>query len=174
VKRVDLVPVQVEVHVVAERHHRPRGLGARRHGPVEQPAELLGAHPRAHVVVRHDPRAGLAEILVAAGVIAVPVGVDHEPHRLIGDLTERGEDPVGERRVLIVHQNHAVLAHRDADVPARALEHVDPVGELGALDLDLGEIGLGECGRGERERGGGAEQSGEKACGKAHGDLAGW
>ena len=73
----------------------------------------------AHVVLRDDRRL-LLEICIPAGVIAVIVRVDDEPHRLVGDALQRGLNLVGQRGVLIVDDHDAVVADRRADVSSRA------------------------------------------------------
>src|SRR5215813_3512292 len=94
-------------------------------------------------------------------MVAVPVGVDDEAHRLVGELRDRGVDLGGERGVLIVDHEHAVLARGNADVPALPEQHVDALRELRGGDLDLREIlvlgpsgrdGQDECGRGQSRR----------------------
>ena len=95
----------------------------------------------AHVVVGDDRRLG-AEGRVAAGVVAVPVGVEHELELAGARALQRGADLVGERRELVVDDEDAVVARRDADVAARALQHVDVAGDLGRLDLHLREVPL--------------------------------
>ena len=76
---------------------------------------------------------------------------------------DRGLDLGRERRELVVDQEDAVVADRDADVAARALQHVEAVGQLGRLDLDLapvavlGRRGQGQQGEGPGEREGSAD-----------------
>ena len=93
-----------------------------------------------HVVVRDDHRSGLAVVLVAAGVIPVPVGVDHEAHRALRQLRHGRVDLVGERRELVVDDERAIVAHREADVAARPGEHRDAGRERRRHDLDLGKV----------------------------------
>jgi len=65
-------------------------------------------------------------------------------------------DLVRERRVLVVHEEHAVRPGRNADVAAGAGQHPEAVGDLLGLDLDLAEVLLGGGGVGrESEQAGG-------------------
>jgi len=91
-------------------------------------------------VIVSDDRGLLLKICVAAGVVAVKVRVDDEPHRLIGDALERGLDLLGEWRVLIVDNHDAIFPHRGTDVASGALQHVDTAGNLGHFDLNLAEV----------------------------------
>ena len=93
----------------------------------------------AHVVLRDDRRF-LLEECVAAGVVAVIVGVDDEADRLVGNALERSLDLLGQGSVFVVDHDDAVVTHRRADVSARSLQHVDAAGNVGDLDLDLAEI----------------------------------
>ena len=82
--------------------------------------ELLDAHPPAHVVVREDQRPRRAEVLVSAGVVAVPVRVEHKTYRPIAYRADRRNDRVGQRRVLVIDQEYAVGADRYGHVAAPA------------------------------------------------------
>jgi hypothetical protein len=93
-------------------------------------------------LVRDDERSRFSEVLVAAGVVAVPVRIEDELHRLGRDLRDRRGDLVAERRVLVVDHENRVHPGRDADVAAGAGQHVHGVGKLRRSHLDLGEIGL--------------------------------
>jgi hypothetical protein len=92
--------------------------------------------------VGHDHRAALGHVLVAAHVVAVPVGVQDELHRLRGKGGDRRLDLRRERRELIVDHEDAVVSHGHADVPARPLEQVHTLGDHVRLDLDLGVVVL--------------------------------
>ena len=105
---VHLLAVQVDGDVLAVGDGRQ---GHRRH--------RLG-QPQPHAVLRHDEDAHAAEVLVAAHVVPVHVGVDDEADVAVGDPANRLQDAVGERGELIVHHEDAVVAHREADVAAAA------------------------------------------------------
>jgi hypothetical protein len=75
-------------------------------------------------------------------VVAVVVGVQNEAHGAGVDLLERGANLIDERGVLIVHDEQAVPAGRDADVAAHAFEHVNIALDLRRLDLHGGEVAL--------------------------------
>jgi hypothetical protein len=42
-----------------------------------------------------------------------------------------------QRRVFAVHHDDSILGHRNGDVPALALEHMDVLAEIGDLDYDF-------------------------------------
>ena len=105
----------------------------------------------AQLLARDDGRAHLAEVLVAAGVIAVHVRVHDELDRLRRELLDGGGDLVAQRRELRVDHEDAIGPDQDADGPALTFERVELVGHLGGFDLDLAEIRptlrIGERGR---------------------------
>jgi hypothetical protein len=70
--------------------------------------------------VRNDHGAGLAERLVAAGVIAVPVSVDYVFDVTAARATHGREDLGVERRVLGVDEHGAIRPDRQANVAAVA------------------------------------------------------
>ena len=111
--------------------------------------------------MRHDQRL-FAEHDIAAGVVAVEVRVHHELQVARRDPRNRSPDLVGQRRELIVDDQDAVLAGRDADVAARAGQHVDRTGDVLGGDLDGREVLLRRGRRGEesgRGHGGGKRQA---------------
>ena len=94
----------------------------------------------AQLLARDDRGAHLAEVLVAAGMIAVHVRVDDELDRLRRELLDGGGDLVAQRRELRVDHEDAVGPDEHADGAALAVERVELVGDLVGLDLDLAEI----------------------------------
>ncbi len=134
---MDLVAVEMEGDGVGEGDHGERHLGPGRHRAVERLHELIGAHAVPDVVVGDDQGALAAQVLVAAGVIAVPVGVEHEADRPGLDRRHRRLDLLGQRRELIVDQEHSVLAGRDPDVAPLPDQHVDARRHRHRLDDDL-------------------------------------
>ena len=125
VRELQVFVVEVQRRRVRERDHRQRFARARRDGRVGGGIHLRSPEALAHVFVRDDDRAGLAEGIVAAGVIAMQVRVDHEVHRLVREHRDGGADlrrHVGE---LIVDDGGAVDAHREPHVAAASHEHVD-------------------------------------------------
>ena len=110
--------------------------------------ELLARHPGADVAVGDDHRAAAAHRLVAAGMVAMPVGVDDEADRIGIDGGDRGEDPVAHRRILIVDDDVAVGAVGQADIAAGAEQDGDSGRDLLDLHLDLGKVLLRGRGRG--------------------------
>ena len=61
--------------------------------------------------MRDDNGATLSKVLVAAGVIAMQVGIDEKTHRVVGYGLDGRDDLVGERRILIVDEKRPVLTH---------------------------------------------------------------
>ena len=101
--------------------------------------------------MRDDGR-GLAKILVAAGVVEVPVRIEHELHRLVGDALESGPDLFGQRCVLVVDDEDSIISGAHADVAAHALQHVNRSRNFGDFDFDLGKIRLLLGGGGNRKK----------------------
>ena len=83
----------------------------------------------------------LPRIFVPAGMIGVPVRVDHEPHRIRIEGRDRGRDLIGERR-MVVDQDIAVFAVAEADVSAGAEQDGHTWRKLLDLDLDLRPVAL--------------------------------
>jgi len=78
-------------------------------------------------------------------VIGVPVGFEQELNLAIGDLSDERFDLVGQGRELVIDQEGAVFPCTQPEVPASALEDVEAIGQLRALELDLVEVlGNGE------------------------------
>ena len=136
---LNLLAVHAHHQPIAIRHLRQAGRRHRRAGR----AVRVGIGVRqavAQLLARDDDGAHLAEVLVAAGVIAVHVGVDDELDRLRRQALDRGGDLVAERRELRVDHEYAIRAEQHADRPALAVERVELVGDLVGLDLDLAEV----------------------------------
>ena len=102
--------------------------------------DRAGRKPLLDVGFGNDGGAVLGEGFVAAGVVAVEMGVDEVFDRQVRDRGNRGLDLVMQWCELAVHHDDRASAHGDRDIPALALEHIDVVAEIGGLDLDLGEI----------------------------------
>src|SRR5256885_16568159 len=133
-----------------------RSGGGGRDALFERRDELLHAHAPPHVLVRDEHHAALREILVTAGVVAVPVRIEQEPDR----GAERGHgrlDLVRQRGELIVNDDHAVAADRHADVAAGPHQHVHALGRLHRAELHGVVIHLGGG-----DRGGGQEHERER------------
>ena len=105
--------------------------------------------------MRDDVDTELAEVLVAARVVAVDVRVDEHADRLVGQRLDRGQQLLRQRRELIVDHQHAVIADQEPDVAALPFEVMDVAGHLVRFDLHRGEIRLGSL----SPRGTGGEQS---------------
>ena len=107
--------IQVHRHVVLERDNRQRRLcsGLVLHFNRSAIARrAAGLQAFAHIVVGDQRGARGIERLVAAGMVAVIVGVDDEAHGLVrdADVFQRGLNLLRERGELVVHDHDAVLA----------------------------------------------------------------
>ena len=89
-----------------------------------------------------DDRCFWSKNFVPAGVISMPVGIENEAQLLITDSFECGPDLIGERRILIVDNQNAVVADRNTDIAARSLEHVNVAGNFGRFDFYLRPVSL--------------------------------
>src|SRR5579864_7180898 len=115
-------------------HGRPAGIGACwRHGLSKTVAQFLPGE-------NHD--AHFPEVLIAAGVVRVDMGVDHETDGAVGDLVDGRYDLVGEWSELRVHHESAIRAGEHADHAALSFECVEIASDLSGLDLNLAEVGL--------------------------------
>ena len=137
---LDVVAIEVEGQIVAERHHRQRPGRRRRHDLGAD--QLLHRHAAPDIVVGDDDGAGAAEILVPAAMVAMPVGVDDEAHRIGIDRAHRGEDALGQRRKLVVDQDVAVGAVGKADIAAGAEQDGDARRDPLDPDLDGAPVAL--------------------------------
>ena len=100
--------------------------GRRRHAGLRRWRRGVGFARRARRFSRaRIVDAQLAEVLVAAGVVAVHVRVDEIPDAAVGDLLDRRDDLVGERRELRVDHEHAVGPGEHADRAALSFERVE-------------------------------------------------
>ena len=135
--RFDLVAVEVKSHSVVVGNNGQSLRSGRR--DITKPRLGPGDEPYANGLMRQDRR-GLAEILVAAAVIEMPVSVDQKAHRRGTHGGHRGDDLVGQRGKLIVDQDGAVGPVRNPDVAARAKQHCDAGSQRLGLDFDLRKI----------------------------------
>ena len=147
VDRGDLATPEMEGHDVVEGHHR-QGAGRRRQlFALDEFDELPSRHPAADVVMGDEQRAGLPHVLVAAGMIEVPVGVEDEAHRLVGNRRDGREDLRGERRELVVDHEHGVRPHGKASVAPLPEEDIHPRSQpLGGNPDRIGVLGRRDLG----------------------------
>src|SRR5690606_8014901 len=68
------------------------------------------AHAHTHFVPGEDLDAHAPQVLVAAGMIAVHVGVDQEADFAIVDFTDGRQNSIGERCKLVVDHGKAIVA----------------------------------------------------------------
>ncbi len=88
-----------------------------------------------------EPR--LPKILVPAGMVEMPVGVDHESDRVGIEGRDRSGDLVAERSELVVDDDVSVLPVGKADIAARFEQDGDAWSQPLHLDLHLAVILLG-------------------------------
>ena len=110
----------------------------------EQLDELLAGQALAHILMRHDDAPGLAEVFVAAGMVAVPVGVQYELYWLVGQCLDGRIDLRRHWGVLVVDHEHGIIADGQAEITACAKHHVRGWREFLGFDLCFVEI-LGEA-----------------------------
>src|ERR1035438_9521467 len=93
----------------------------------------------ADVVVRDDGRL-LLKKLVPSGVVSVVMRVDDETHRLVGNAFQGHLNSVGERRVLIIDDNDAVVSNRSPNVASGSDQHVNAARHLRDFNLHFAEV----------------------------------
>ena len=86
--------------------------------------------------IGNDDRASSAEDGVAAGVVAVVVGVEHKTNWLIADAANRSNDFFRQWCELVVDDEYAVSADRYADVAALPGQIIKTVGQLVCHDFN--------------------------------------
>ncbi len=96
---------------------------------MDQVLERIGREPasepaRPDVLVRDDEGPRPSEVLVASGVVPMPVRVEHEANGLGRNRPDGSQNLVGQRRELVVDDENAVLADEHTDVTALAEQHV--------------------------------------------------
>ena len=114
-EHVHLFAVQVHRRGIAVGEYRQRRVGQ---------AVLHQTHP--HPVVRQNGDAHVGEVLVAAHVVAVAMGIDDEADFAVIEFGNPRDDALGERRELIVDHDDPVCADRQPDVAAGAFQIVHP------------------------------------------------
>ena len=75
-------------------------------------------------------------------MIAVHVGVHEQADAAVGNLLDRRDDLVAERRELRVDHQHAVGSRQHANRAALPLQRIEVPGDLRRLDLHLAEVRL--------------------------------
>ena len=58
----------------------------------------------------HDHGSQFPEILVTAGVIGMPVGIENKPDRLIRQLGDHLPNRIGQGGILVIHEERAVFS----------------------------------------------------------------
>jgi hypothetical protein len=96
--------------------------------------------PPAHILVRYNDSAVLAEGHVPADMVAVIVSIHQKAHRLRHDRGDRCLQLVVQRRELAIDHDHAIVTNGDGAVAAKSFQHVGAVAEIGCFYLDLREV----------------------------------
>ena len=133
-ERLDGLAARVEGRGLGEGDGRQGGRRRRRELHVHEADRLLAGQALADVLVGDDDRAGSAEVLVAAGVVEVPVGVEQGADRLRADRRHRLADRGDAGRDAGVDEGDVVRPRNDGDVAARPGEQPHARGQLGQLD----------------------------------------
>jgi len=87
--------------------------------------------------------ANLAQIVVAAGVIAMHVGIDQKADFTVVQRPDRRHNAVGKRGILIIDHHHTIFTHRQSDIAAAPFQIVDTAGNMMRNDFHVAEILLG-------------------------------
>jgi hypothetical protein len=93
--------------------------------------------PLAHILVRDNDGAVLAEGHVPADMVAVIVSIHQKPHRLLRDRGDRCLQLVVQRRELAIDHDDAIVANGDGAVAAKSNQHVGAVAQIGCFHLNF-------------------------------------
>ena len=137
VEEGDFVAVEMHAQRVVEGHYRQ---GHRRQ-------RLIGGQAGAHVVVGDDG-GGLAEVRIAAHMVAVVVGVEHEFGAVAAEFVNGILDAACQGQKLVIDDQYAVVADGGRDVAASPGQHVYGAADMNGFHLNAAEPIV----RGERDR----------------------
>ena len=137
VDRLNVFTVQMDGNLILKRDYRQNIRWLRRN--FRSGSLSPGSKALAHVLLGNNWRL-LRKEGITAGVIAVPMRVQHEPQRLVGDALKSCLDFRSKRRILVVDDHDAVVACRDANISSSSLQHVNRAGNFLHLDLNFAEI----------------------------------
>ena len=140
VKHRDLIAVEVKCDALREGDDRQAFLGQRRLFAAQKFDELLARKALAYIVLRHNQRARLAQINIAAGMVAMPMGVDHKADRLWRQQFDRRFNFRRQRRELVINQEYAVRPDRQAHIAAGTDEHIHRIAQLVGFDFNFVEL----------------------------------
>ena len=147
ISNVDSPRAQVKIDVAIVDHRRQRErLHARlllRRNRRIQHLDVLGAHPCAHVAMRHDRRSGSRKHVITIDVVQMIMGVDDEADRQRRKLANLAEQRLGGPRVLerIDHQNAVVADHESRRCRRPALRHSRSPPKLRCRSFAIGSPG---------------------------------
>ena len=113
------------------RWQRPRAFGA------------PSSHSHADIIMGENGRAFLAKMFVPAGMITMPMRVDHIFRWRRTQLLYRRFDLHRERGELVIDQHRCIRAMADPDISARSKQHGYARSDLFGLDCDIVKITLG-------------------------------
>ncbi len=99
-----------------------------------------------------------AEDEVGSRMVTMVVGVEDELQLAPAYVLQGGAELVGQRGVLVVDDQDAVLAHRDPDVAPSPVQHVDVAAHVLGLNFDVFVLLLGH-GRNSQPEGKGHQRT---------------
>ena len=110
----------------------------------------LGGEPGAQIGGSNNLRL-LAEIGIAADMIAMNVGIDDVLQGLVAQFAQRGINFFGKRQKFVIHDQEPVRSGRNANVASGTEQHMNVPADGGFLDFHLAVILMlllpqgGEC-----------------------------
>ncbi len=133
------------------------------------------AHALEHIVVRNDLRAfrGILNVarhvaagnraacfsdrLVSAGMVRIVMGIHDIANGTLGERSDRGQQLVGQRRNLRIHNQDAIAADLQRYIPARAHQHVHIPLRRQDVDLHVVQVWIllpvrPSCGKNQNEK----------------------
>ena len=155
----------LDMHV---RHHRARTAyrivshGVKQRYPVLAVGRGFGFHFR--VGINHSLGVGRLDGLITEPVVAVNVGIEHRDHRVFSDLGDFLQHQFANLHARTgIYHHHALLRQHETGVVhetpvdlvwqlIRAMEDIDPFGELGEFVLARDRRRLGRAAGDKRER----------------------
>src|SRR5262245_416863 len=87
-------------------------------------------------VAASDRASCFSQRLVSSGVVGIVSRVDEVTNRTFRERANCGQDLVGQRSVLGINDQDAVISNLDRDVATRANEHVDMALDRQNMNLD--------------------------------------
>ena len=94
----------------------------------------LPIEPVFGILMRHDFHAGFAEHFVGTDVIAMPMGIEQDLHRVPIHAVDCLLEFAGPICESTVDHHEAIVSKDQSDVPSISRQHHNSVGEFGSLD----------------------------------------